>query len=55
MAKRKHRDAPEFVEELEGAAERLANWIAGHTNSSLNLYILRDEAAKLLGIEKKKR
>jgi hypothetical protein len=30
LAKTKHRDAPELIEEFEGAADRLANWIAAH-------------------------
>lgn len=30
MAKTKHRDAPEFIEEIEGAADRLANWVGAH-------------------------
>jgi len=30
LAKKKHSNAPEFVEEFEGAADRLANWVAAH-------------------------
>ena len=30
MAKRKRGDAPELIQEFEGAADRLANWIAAH-------------------------
>jgi hypothetical protein len=30
LAKTKHSHAPELIEEFEGAADRLANWIAAH-------------------------